>query len=74
MLKKHKYVSKENHLYIEAGGSRALFPCENSVYLWKEYLRQIIIFKVEKGSFCSKKAYSAELKKHMYLSKENQLC
>jgi hypothetical protein len=34
---------------------------------------QIIILKVEKGSFYSKKAYSAELKKHLYLSEENHL-
>jgi hypothetical protein len=27
-----------------------------------------------KSSFCSKEAYSAEMKKHMYLSKENHLC
>jgi hypothetical protein len=31
-------------------------------------------FKVEIGSVSSKQAYSAELKKHMYLSKENHLC
>jgi hypothetical protein len=30
-------------------------------------------FKVEIGCVCSKPAYSAELKKHMYLSLENHL-
>jgi hypothetical protein len=41
---------------------------------WKQYFQNIVAFKVEKGSFYSKWAYSAQLKKHMYLSKDNNLC
>jgi hypothetical protein len=33
-----------------------------------------MLFKVEIGSVCSKLGYSAELKKHMYISKENHFC
>jgi hypothetical protein len=39
----------------EASASSKLFPCENWGNFWKEYFLQIIVFKVEKGSFCSKK-------------------
>jgi hypothetical protein len=58
---------------LEAAGPSTLFPCEHWVNFWKEYLLKIIILNVEKGSVFSKEAYSAELKKHMNLSKENQL-
>jgi hypothetical protein len=40
----------------------------------KRILPKIIVFKVEIGSFYSKQAYSAEVKKHIDLSKENHLC
>jgi hypothetical protein len=51
-----------------------------TVSLWKlgrfekEYFLEVMLFKVEYASFCSKYAYLAELKKHMYLSNENHLC
>jgi hypothetical protein len=37
----------------------------------EKYFLQLRFFKVDVASLCSKWAYSAELKKHMYLSKEN---
>jgi hypothetical protein len=49
-------------------------PCENWETFGKEYNLQIMVFKVEIGSFCPKYAYSANLKKHMYLLRENHLC
>jgi hypothetical protein len=39
---------------FKGGVSSTLFSCENWVSFWKEYFLQIITFKVEKGSFCSK--------------------
>jgi hypothetical protein len=50
-----------------------LFPCETWVTDWKEDVLQIIVFKVKKGSFCSKQAYSPKEMEHMYLSKGNRL-
>jgi hypothetical protein len=58
---------------LETGASSTLFTCETWVRFWKEYFLQIIVFKVEKCSYCSKEAYSAKLKKHMYLLKETSL-
>jgi hypothetical protein len=59
---------------LEAATSSRLIPYENWISAWKEYNLQIIVFKLEKGSFSSKWGYSAELKKLMYLSKGNHLC
>jgi hypothetical protein len=39
-----------------------------------EYLWQHRFSKVEIGSLCSKQGFSVEAKKHMYFSKENNLC
>jgi hypothetical protein len=40
----------------------------------KEYVPHITVFIVEIGSDGFKWGYSAELKKHIYLSKDNHLC
>jgi hypothetical protein len=56
---------------LEAAASSSLFPCENQLRFGKEYFLQLKCFKVEKVSVCSNKAYSAEMKIPMYLSKEN---
>jgi hypothetical protein len=58
---------------LDGEASSTLFPCENCVSFWKEYCLPIRVFKVEKHSIWSKWAYSANLKKHMYLSKEKHL-
>jgi hypothetical protein len=59
---------------IEAAASSTLLLCENWVRFWKKYFLQILVFIVEIGCVCSRKAYYAELKKHMYLYKGNHLC
>jgi hypothetical protein len=58
---------------LQAAAFSTWFVCENCVSFSKEYFWQIIVFKVEKGSFNSKWAYPAKLKKHMYLSKQHHL-
>jgi hypothetical protein len=63
----------KKYTVLEAESSRTLVPCKNWVSFWKEYFLQIRIFKVEKGSFCSKFTFSTNLKKYWYLSKENHL-
>ena len=55
---------------LEAATSSVFFPFDNWVSFWKEYFLQIMDFKVEKGSFCSKQNYSAKWRKHGYLSKK----
>jgi hypothetical protein len=67
-------ISPKKTICVEAGVSSTLFCCENWVHFWKEYFLPISVFKVEKCSFCSNYTYLAELKKHMYLSKEDHLC
>jgi hypothetical protein len=52
---------------LSAATSRTYFPSENWVSIWKEYILQTKVFKVDEGSFGSKLAYSAVLKKHMSL-------
>jgi len=40
-------ISLERKPYVlEEGACSTLFPCENWVSFWKEYFRQIIVFKV----------------------------
>jgi hypothetical protein len=46
-------------------------PCENWVSFSKEYSQKLRVLKVDVGSVCSKLAYSADLKKHTCLSKDN---
>jgi hypothetical protein len=58
---------------LEAGASSTLFTCENCVRFWKEYFLQFRFCKLEFGSLCSKQDYSVEVKKHVYLSKENHV-
>jgi hypothetical protein len=58
---------------LDAAESQTLFLSEISVRFGREYFLQIIVFKVEKGSFCCKQAYSAKLKKHMHISKQNRV-
>jgi hypothetical protein len=47
-----------------------MVSCEKFINFRKEHFLQFRFFKVDITSFCSKYAYSAELKKHMYFSKE----
>jgi hypothetical protein len=49
------------------------FPVRIELFI-KEYFLQLRSFKLEIGNVCSKEAFLAELKKYMYLSKENHLC
>jgi hypothetical protein len=58
---------------FEAGASSTLFSWENCVSFGKEYFLKPQTIKLAIGSVCSKKAYSPDLKKHMYLSKEKHL-
>jgi hypothetical protein len=60
-------LSKENQVCYKLQYVAVIF-CENWGSFWKEYFLQITDYKVEKGSFFSIGAYSAEQKKHMYLS------
>jgi hypothetical protein len=52
---------------LEATGSSTVFPCDCWVGLWKEYPLSVSVFKWEKYSLYEKKAYSVELKKHIYV-------
>jgi hypothetical protein len=58
----------------EAGALNPWFPCEKWGSFWKEYFLPRRCFKVLIGSLCFKLAYSAVLKKHMFLCKEHLLC
>jgi hypothetical protein len=58
---------------LEVATSSTLFSLQNWVSFLKWYFLQLMFFKVEVSS-CSKYSYLDEMKKHMYLSKENHLC
>jgi hypothetical protein len=58
---------------LEAEATSTLIPYENWFKLGKEYCLQITIFRVEKGNFCSKQAYTTAMMPQKYLSKENHL-
>jgi hypothetical protein len=58
---------------LAAAASRTYFPSENWVSVWKEYVLQTNVFKVDDSSFCSKLTYSAVLKKHMSLWKKSSM-
>jgi hypothetical protein len=58
----------------EAVASVTLYSRENWVIFCNEYFLQILHFKVQKGSFYSKTAYTPQLWKRMYASKGNHLC
>jgi hypothetical protein len=49
-LKKHLYLSKENHLYMHLQHLAHYFPVRMEVVFDKKYLQQNGVFKVEKGS------------------------
>jgi hypothetical protein len=66
-FKKHMYHSKENHLCYQLQHLEHRFPVKIEL-VFKGILLQINVFKMEKGSFCSKQVSSAELMKHMCLS------
>jgi hypothetical protein len=53
---------------FDASTGRALLPCDNRYRFQNEYFLELGYFKVEIGSVGSKEAYSAELKKYIYLS------
>jgi hypothetical protein len=55
---------------LEASASSTLFPCENLLTFSMKYFLPVRGFKVDLGSFVSKGAYSAEMVKHMYLSRK----
>jgi hypothetical protein len=64
----------QSYMFLwRCAASSTLFPWENWVRFWKEYFLPLWIFKVEIGSLCYKEAYSAQLMKHMYLSKKSHL-
>jgi hypothetical protein len=69
-----KYTLQRKSCMFEAAPSTTLFPSENWFRFWKEYFLQLWCFKVDIGSVCYKLAYSAKLKKHKNLSKENHVC
>jgi hypothetical protein len=47
-------ISPKETICVRRGVWRRLFPCVIWVRFCKEYFLQIIVFQVEKGSFCSK--------------------
>jgi hypothetical protein len=55
---------------IEAAAPITVFRCENRFRLCKEYFLQCKFFKVEMGVCLFQIAYSAKVKKHMYLHKK----
>jgi hypothetical protein len=59
---------------LVAGESTTLLSTENDVSFGMECILPPQCVYLEIGSVYSKKAYSGELKKHMYLSKENHAC
>jgi hypothetical protein len=69
VLKKHISLPGKPSMF-KAQSSSTLHPDENAEGFWKEFFLPIIVFKMEKGLYCSKWAYSAHYKKHIYLSKE----
>jgi hypothetical protein len=64
---------KEKSSILEGGACSTLYLCENWASFWKEYCLPIRVFKGYKLTFCSKYAYSAEVKKHMYFSKNKTI-
>jgi hypothetical protein len=58
---------------LEAAASSILFPCENRISFGKEYFLKTKVLHVDKGSFCSKKVPTTELKEHLFIYEENQL-
>jgi hypothetical protein len=65
-LEENHKCSRQSIQHIVSLGELGLFL--------QEYFLQFRCFKVHKGSFSSKQAYSAKVKKHTYLSKENHVC
>ena len=71
--KKHVYLSKKPSV-LHAGACRILIPCEYGVRFSIQCFLLPNYFEMEIVAPCSKYRFSAELKKPMYLSKENHLC
>ena len=67
-------VSPKNPSVLEVAASSTLFPSVNCISFWKGYFLQLRWFKVEIGAHFCTLAYSAELKKHMYVSRQNNIC
>jgi hypothetical protein len=72
-LKKHMFHLKDNHLCKKQKHVEQCFPVRTELGL-RVLLPEIQAFKMEKGSCFSKMAYLSEGKKHLYLSKENNIC
>jgi hypothetical protein len=70
---KHMYLSKQTMCVRWKSIWDFVSLWELSFFI-KEYFLQLSSFKVEMADVCSKYDYWAELKKYMYLSKENYLC
>jgi hypothetical protein len=73
-LTKHIYLSKETHLLEYQEHLAHCFPVRIELVFERNAFLHHRCFTVDIGSVGSKEAYSAELKKHMYLSKETNLC
>jgi hypothetical protein len=73
-LKKHMISPKKKKKpsMLEATASSSLFSCDNWVSSCKEFFLECVFLSGDRLSVFQK-AYSAELKKHMYLSKDNHL-
>jgi hypothetical protein len=68
------YLTKEKHSCLKLQHLAASFPVGIELLFEGNIPGNHSFFKVEKGSFCSKQAYSADLKKHMQFSKEIHPC
>jgi hypothetical protein len=72
-LKKHMSLQRKPSM-LDSAAFSTLIPCESWGGFGKEYFLKLTYFNREKFSVFSKYAYSAEVKKHIYLSNENHLC
>jgi hypothetical protein len=68
-VEKHMCDSKEHHLWQKLQHLVHCLPLRTELVVKEEFL-QSTVFKVQKGSFRCKKAYSVKLKKHVYLPKK----
>jgi hypothetical protein len=68
----HEYLDRKPSV-LKAGAPSTYFPVRIEWAFWKQHFLHLRCFKVEIGSVSSKLAYSAELKKHMFHSKDNHL-
>jgi hypothetical protein len=67
------YVCLKKTTYVRSSSIYHIVSHENWVNFWQKSFLQMVVFKVQKGSFCSKYAYLAMLKKHMSFERKSSL-